>query len=605
MTRRPETHPLPEFAELFNHSPACLALFEAEEPFRVLFHNDAYQKILDEPFREEGVVGKVIPDFAPNSERVVEIFGKVVATGETFATESYRYDGLERGPTWWNWSLTPVEKGGFITSLVLTSFEVTETVMAQEKLQAEIDARNDAEALLAGEQELFQRIVDIIPVMITMYDGDKNLLLVNKEFERLAGWSTAEARAEPAFEICYPDPAYREEVAEFMSRCEGWKDIHMNTRDGLTLETTWSNVRLSDNRQVGIGIDLTRRKTAEAELLSSRKELALERAFLEAVIEAAPVGISVARDPQGKPPIINREARHMMGIKRLEGGLERYLDLPLHDAEGHRYKYDDLAIIQALKDGKETTNREVIFETKNGYRRWLVNGRPLRDDTGNIRAAIASFVDIEDRRRAEEARGLLVDELNHRVKNTLAIVQSIAAQSFRDLSDPKQAQTKFRARLRALAAAHDLLTETNWSDATLSETITTSLFACGITIEESDRLDISIETDQKLGSKAAVSLSMALHELATNAIKHGALSNETGHLRVRCAPSAVRDDYIQIDWIETGCVLDGTDRREGFGTRLIKSTVEREMKGRSQMLFSPEGFECMIELPRASIEGRS
>ncbi|KZX98370.1 hypothetical protein A3722_22415 [Sulfitobacter sp. HI0027] len=67
----------------------------------------------------------------------------------------------------------------------------------------------------------------------------------------------------------------------------------------------------------------------------------------------------------------------------------------------------------------------------------------------------------------------------------------------------------------------------------------------------------------------------------------------------------MRDDYIQIDWIETGRVLDGTNRREGFGIRLIKSTVEREMKGRSHMLFSPEGFECMIELPRASIEGRS
>lgn len=605
MTRRPESYPLPEFAELFNHSPACLALFEAKEPFRVLFHNDAYQRVLDEPFRQDGVVGKVIPEFAPNPERVMEVFRKVVATGEPFATESYRYDGLKRGPTWWNWSLTPVEKGGCISSLVLTSFEVTETVTAHEKLQAEIEARNDAEALLAGEQELFQRIVDIIPVMITMYDADKNLLLVNKEFERLAGWSTAEARAEPTFEICYPDPAYREEVAEFMSRCEGWKDIRMNTRDGLTLETAWSNVKLSDDRQVGIGIDLTQRKKAESELRNSRKELALERSFLEAVIEAAPVGISVARDPQGKPPIINREAREMMGIDKLEGGLERYLDLPLHDAEGNRYSYDDLAIIQALKDGKETTNREVIFETKNGYRRWLVNGRPLRDNTGDIRAAIASFIDIEDRRRAEEARELLVDELNHRVKNTLAIVQSIAAQSFRDLSEPKYAQTKFRARLRALAAAHDLLTETNWSDAMLSKTIVASLYACGITNEESDRLDITIETDQKLDSKAAVSLSMALHELATNAIKHGALSTEMGRLRVRCAPSATRDDAVKIDWIETGGTVDSTNRRDGFGMRLLRSTVESEMKGRLDMLFSPGGLECTVELPRASIEGRS
>lgn len=320
MTQRPENYPLPEFAELFHHSPACLALFEGTEPFRVQFHNQAYQTILDKPFRKSGVVGKTIPEFAPNPERVMEIFRKVVATVEPFATESYLYDGLERGPTWWNWSLTPVGKNGRITSLVLTSFEVTETVKAREKLQAEINARNDAEALLAGEQELFQRIVDIIPVMVTVYDADKNLLLANREFERVAGWSTAEAQAEPVFEICYPDPAYREEVAEFMSRCEGWKDMRMKTRAGLTLETSWSNVRLSDDRQVGIGIDLSQRKAAKAELQNSRKELALERAFLEAVIEAAPVGISVARDPQGKPPIINGEARRMMGIERLEGG---------------------------------------------------------------------------------------------------------------------------------------------------------------------------------------------------------------------------------------------------------------------------------------------
>mgnify|MGYP003116249627 FL=1 len=318
-----------------------------------------------------------------------------------------------------------------------------------------------------------------------------------------------------------------------------------------------------------------------------------------------PGQFSVTINTQGKPAIINSEARRMMGIDRLEGGLERYLDLPLHDAQGHCYTYEDLAIIQALKDGTETTNREVIFETKGGHRRWLVNGRPLRDRSGSIRAAIASFVDIEDRRRAEEARELLVDELNHRVKNTLAIVQSIAAQSFRDLSDPKQAQTKFRARLRALAAAHDLLTEANWADAMLSETIMTSLFACGLMVGDSARVDISIKTDQKLGPKAAVSLSMALHELATNAIKHGALSIEAGHLSVHCLPSADLDDYVQIQWVETGGVLNVEDRRDKFGTKLIRSTVEGEMKGRLRMQLSREGFECTIELPRGSIEGRS
>jgi len=228
----------PGLAELFEHSPACLGLFEAKEPFRVIAHNPAFQKVLDEPFRTKGVAGLTLPEFASNPDRVLAVYRQVAETGEPFVVERYRYDGLERGPTWWNWSLTPVRRDGRITSLVLTSVEVTEAVLAQQKLEAEIEARRDAEELLAGEQELFQRIVDIIPVMITMYDADKNLLLVNREFERLAGWSTEEARAESVFEICYPDPDYRAEVARFMESCQGWKDIRLVTRNGQTLQTS-------------------------------------------------------------------------------------------------------------------------------------------------------------------------------------------------------------------------------------------------------------------------------------------------------------------------------------------------------------------------------
>lgn len=596
--------PLPVFADFFHQSPACLGLFEPREPFRVKFHNQAFQNVLDEPFRSSGVIGKTIPEFASSPEKVMEIYRAVAATGEPFSIERYRYDGLEKGPTWWNWSLTPVLKDGEISSLALTSFEVTETVRAQESLQAEIDARRDAETLLAGEQELFQRIVDSIPVMITMYDPDKNLLFVNKEFERLAGWASEEARTEQTFELCYPDPEYREEVARFMAHGNGWKDIRMNTRDGHTLETSWSNVRLSDNRQVGIGLDFTDRKEAEDALRDSRAELALERAFLEAVIEAAPVGISVARDPQGKPPIVNREARRMMGVNELKGGLERYLELPLHDEEGNRYTFDNLAIIQALHHGRETSDREVIFDTASGFRRWLVNGRPLRNQANEIVAAITSFIDVEDSRRAEEAQELLVDELNHRVKNTLAIVQSIASQSFRDLSDPEDAQAKFRARLRALAMAHDLLTKENWADATLSEIIKTSLFACGIMNDSARNLEFSIDTEERLSPKAAVSLSMALHELATNAIKHGALSSGSGKLYVHCSNSTSTPDQILIEWVETDVALSPKDYHPGFGMKLVKATIENEMNGDLDLKFTAKGVKCVIALPRVSLGGQ-
>ncbi len=604
MTELREDRPATLLDDLFANSPACLGLFEAVEPFKVIAHNPAFQKVLDEPFRSTGVVGLSVPEFATNPDAVMKIYRQVAETGEAFAVERYRYDGLERGPTWWNWSLTPVSRDGRVTSLVLTSVEVTDVVVMQEKLEAEITARRQTERMLAGEQELFQRIVDIIPVMITVYDADKNLLLVNDEFERLAGWSTEQAQQEPVFEICYPDPDYRAEIAQFMESKQGWKDLRMRTRDGRTLETSWSNVHLSDDRQVGIGLDLSDRKETEQALERGRRDLALERAFLEAVIETAPIGISVARDPQGKPPIINREARRMMQVDELGGGIERYDALPLRHLDCRPYDRDELAIIKALRDGVEVTDREMIFAGAEGNRRWIVNSRPLRDQSGEIIAAIASFLDIEDRRRAEEARELLVDELNHRVKNTLAIVQSLAVQSFRDVSDPKLAQAKFHARLSGLAAAHDLLTRENWTSAMLSDLLQTSLAACGISSGVDGAARLIIDTDERLAPKPAVAFSMALHELATNAIKHGSLSDKQGSIEVRCETPTDRPDRVSIFWTELGGPASAPEMPRGFGMKLLANTIERELGGTLEARVGPEGLVCQIDLPRIGLTGR-
>ncbi|MHA6345491.1 sensor histidine kinase [Roseivivax sp. CAU 1761] len=600
----PESIPNSDLNELFQHSPACLALVEAAEPFRCIAHNPAFQAVLDEPFRSTGVVGRPLSDFAPQSGELLAVYRHVAATGEPFAMEGFRYDGLERGTTWWNWSLTPVRRDDRIVSLVATAVEITDAVEARRRLEGEIEARRRTEAELETEKALFQRIVDIIPVMITMYDTSKTVLMVNEAFARLTGWDTELAQHEPVMELAFPDPAYRDEIAAFMDRCDGWMDIAMRTRDGRSIPTSWSNVRLSDGRQIGIGIDLSDRKAAERALTESRRELAMERAFLEAVIETAPVGISVARDPQGKPPIVNGEARRMMEITGLEGGLERYDALPGRDLDGRPFAHSELAIVKAIEEGQEISDREVLFRSSTGDRRWLVNARPLRDHEDRVLAAIASFVDIEDMRRAEEARQLLVEELNHRVKNTLAVVQSIAVQSFRDLSDPNLAQTKFQSRLRGLAAAHDLLTRENWSNAMLSDILTTSLEACGESVGELGRVSLLLDTDERLMPKLAVSMSMALHELITNAIKYGALSATEGRVRITCATRPDRPELIRIGWYERGGPPPVWTDRQGFGMRLLRTTVEREMSGQLGLEFASDGLACEIDLPRAALAGQ-
>ena len=116
------------------------------------------------------------------------------------------------------------------------------------------------------EISLLQTIIDRIPVMITMYEPDSRVLRLNREFERITGWSMEEARTVDLMERCYPDPVYRERVRAYMeSLADGWRDLVMTTRGGEQIETAWSNVRLPDDTRVGIGLDARERKRAEAE----------------------------------------------------------------------------------------------------------------------------------------------------------------------------------------------------------------------------------------------------------------------------------------------------------------------------------------------------
>jgi PAS domain S-box-containing protein len=116
------------------------------------------------------------------------------------------------------------------------------------------------------ESNLLQAIIDRIPVMITMYEADTRVLRLNREFARLTGWSTEAARGVDLMARCYPDPAYREEVRAYMdSLREGWRDVEMTTRDGGSLQTSWSSISLPDDTRIGIGLDVTERKRAEGE----------------------------------------------------------------------------------------------------------------------------------------------------------------------------------------------------------------------------------------------------------------------------------------------------------------------------------------------------
>lgn len=206
---------------------------------------------------------------------------------------------------------------------------------------------------------------------------------------------------------------------------------------------------------------------------------------------------------------------------------------------------------------------------------------------------------VLERRRTEEHLRLLVSELNHRVKNMLAIVQSIAVQTLRGDGAEGTSRRAFESRLAALAAAHDLLTTENWESASLRQVIEKAGLGCGASAE---RLRAT-GPEVRVQPRTAVSIAMAVHELCTNAVKYGALSNDSGRVSVDWEVTRVGKDAgrLHLRWREEGGPPVAPPERRGFGTRLIERALATEMGGSARIEFLPGGICCTVEAPLPSL----
>jgi two-component sensor histidine kinase len=197
--------------------------------------------------------------------------------------------------------------------------------------------------------------------------------------------------------------------------------------------------------------------------------------------------------------------------------------------------------------------------------------------------------------RGEALQALMVNELNHRVKNTLATVQSISAQTFRDTSSFADARDKFEARLIALGRAHNILSEERWLDADLQEIVNGILVPLGF--KDSERVKL-IGPAIRVPPRAALMLSMVLHELATNAVKYGALSGPSGRLSVDWdLHGEGKDARVDLIWREAGGPAVLPPKRKGFGSRMIEQSMSAQLGGKADLAFAPEGVVCRLEFP--------
>jgi PAS domain S-box-containing protein len=226
---------------------------------------------------------------------------------------------------------------------------------------------------------------------------------------------------------------------------------------------------------------------------------------------------------------------------------------------------------------------------------WIFTNALLLRSDGKPQRMLGATVDITDRKRAEEQRDLLVAELSHRVKNTLAIVISIAQRSFAKARSVEEARRSFEARIRALAQTHGRLADTHWSGISLATMLLDELAP----YRSDDGANLRLSGPPiLLGPRCALALGLGIHELATNAAKYGALSARAGIVDIAWEKDR-EDGMLRIRWTERGGPPIVAPVRSGFGRLLLERALASDLGGTVALDFAAEGLRCTIAIPLA------
>ncbi len=337
---------------------------------------------------------------------------------------------------------------------------------------------------------------------------------------------------------------------------------------------------------------LRRAPRAPAPDLPTTAELEARQALAElrAICDTIPVGLALL-DGANRVLSANHRLAGFAGLPAeilLGRSAGDVLPPPLAEAV-------ELAQAQVLREGRPVVDVPVAVEAPGSLRHTrhlLLSCHPVRNASGRIEAVSVTIQDVTERARAEAGRELLVRELNHRVKNCLATVQTLAQQTMRHTGDDIVAfERKLGERIRALARAHDLLTAHEWSE---TELMAVARAALAPWLED-PRLEVAGGPEVLLRPAQAQALVLAFHELATNAAKHGALTRENGRVRLRWDQEP--DGEVLLHWAESGGPrVAPVPVRRGFGTRLLEQALRHDLGAgaRPEITFDPAGLRAAI-----------
>lgn len=560
------------------------------------FVNEAHRRL----FGSDDWIGKPVREAFPDiaGQGFYELLDKVYRSGERVVLHeaAIRYRVRPDGPEEQrilDFIYEPLtDEAGRVTGIFCEGHDVTKTHEARSALR---DAWTLAEKRAAEQSAILAQLAE--GVIVT--DADGRITFVNDAAMRLHGIARLDVAPEDysdAYHLFthdgrpYPPQdlplarAVRGEVAA-ESR---WR-IHRS--DGTEVLAIGSARPLFGNDGSRSGAVLTLRDDTQRE--ASERRLRENEARLRALADNLPAGMvyQIVTGPSGTE---RRFVYLSQSFEKLTGvTVDAVLADPAIPYEmilrEHWPKMIE-AEAAAIRD-RSPFDVEVQFRRADGVVRWCRIISAPRDQADGSLIWDGIQIDITGQKMAEEHLRLLVNELNHRVKNSLATVQAIASQTFRNRVSVEEAKAEFTARLLALANAHDILTETNWSGASIRQVVERTLEPH----HRPGRFRID-GPDVLVGPKAALALSMAVHELCTNAVKYGALSTERGRVDIVWRVRAQEGGHgFHLRWTERGGPPVAAPTRKGFGSRLFDFALAAELDGEVKIAYEPGGVVCTID----------
>jgi two-component sensor histidine kinase len=319
---------------------------------------------------------------------------------------------------------------------------------------------------------------------------------------------------------------------------------------------------------------------------------------LQQVLEQAPSFMAIMRGPDHVFELTNAAYRLLIGARDLIGKPVRDA-IPEAAAQGFVALLDD---VYRTGNAHVGSRMPLTLQTDGGgaSKKFFIDFvyAPITESDGRVSGIFVEGVDVTQHIRAETHLQLVNEELKHRVKNTLAVVSAIASQTLRGTSNDG-ALAAFQARLAAFGRAHDILTSSAWAAASVYHVVEGAL--------EPHRTGagrFSFSGDEiTVGSKQALSLALAVHELATNAIKYGALSNDHGRVDISWSQTTMTDEPVfRFIWAESGGPAVSEPTQTGFGSRLIKRVLTGDFGGEVAFTYAPSGITCILTAPMTQIQ---